>query len=159
MNSNGFSKKQAMQDAIKRHMESKKPDKSPKPPALPKSQVVAASTQEPKKPNPRTSRARDERSAKRGRLPERTLVGATFDGSGQWLGHMTLWDCKGNGPIKTFLHEADGLFRLMEELDIQFWNWFATKVDDEIKAKLVFLSQPPAPAPFEFPQEPGPAAS
>ena len=123
---------QRMREAIKNRPPLKKPSLLHKP-------TAAA-----KKHNPRTFKARDERAKKRGRLPTNVRVEATWDGE-KWVG---LIECREPDmyPIIVLGHQADGLFRLMEELDIKFWQWYSKEATADQKAKLIFAPSPPAPA-------------
>lgn len=119
--------------------------------------VAAAATQPAKKakPNPRTAKARDERAKARGRLPLWTQVDAVWNGT-CYVGRLIVFEEVKTTPlqvkletnlVKSFRHTADGLFRLMEELDVMFWNWFATATEAE-RARLHFAPDPPKPQPW-----------
>lgn len=119
---------------------------------LPTPVAAAANLAEPKPPkkeNPRSSMARDARAKKRGRLPECTRIEASF-AAGTWLGKVFVHDKNAN-CIMYFEHAADGLFRLMEELDVRFWQWFISLGEEsDIKKSLVFAphkSNKPEPMP------------
>lgn len=114
--------------------------------------VAAAAT--PKKPNPRSAEARDARAKSRGRLPINAFGNWFWDGksfSGE-LKIQTLFDAAEPRMIKLFSHTADGQFRLMEELDIMFWEWYAKKATVEDKAQLVFAPEE-SNRPEPFPKE------
>lgn len=122
-------------------------------PAAPKATVVPAATDKgPKKErsfNHRTSKARDARAKARGRLP----VGANFHSAWDGTSHqgslvVPLVPELDGRDCKVFVHSTDGLFRLMEELDIMFWAWFVKEATVEEKAKLVFVTDPPPPQPW-----------
>lgn len=149
-------------------------NRQPKPPAAKKAPVAAAATR-PKAENPRSAKARDARRERRGRLPQGTQVWAEWDGK-EYVGKLyavgpapknAIYATGGTvlgvvypaaqieylpTPVKEFIHKADGLFRLMEELDVMFWNWLAAPGDEEIKARLVFAPRPPAPEPWPSPE-------
>lgn len=121
----------------------------------PEKGVAAAAT--PKKPkkekdNPRSYKARDARSKTRGRLPVNATVTAVWMGS-EWRGGLDIYK-ENDELIKRIRHQAEGLFRLMEELDIMFWEWFAKEASAEEKARLVFAPHPPEPAPWPDPSSP-----
>lgn len=123
--------------------------------------------QTPKKPNPRSVKARDLRAKARGRLPVGTRMFTHWAGS-IWEGRLIVYTVppgvEGYGDdivnemeydaatvpkaVREFVAKADGLFRLMEELDVMFWTWLATVATEEEKAKLVFAKEPPKPEPY-----------
>ncbi len=110
--------------------------------------VAAAAT--PKKVNPRSAAARDARAKQRGRMPVGTTDGAEWDGK-TWAGFIKVYWSNGN-VMHQILHSADGRFRLAEELDIAFWEWYAKTADDKQKAGLTFApeeSNRPEPYPKE----------
>jgi len=98
----------------------------------------------PRKPNWRSARARDERAARRGRAPIGYWVEAYWDGL-RWNGVATVQTAN-EATVYTQTHSADGLFRLMEELDVKFWEWFA-QAQPDVRAALRFAESPPAPEP------------
>ena len=108
------------------------------------------------KDHPRSANAREERMKTRGRLPDRTTATATYL-TGRWYGNITVWDSKCSA-VRSFLHEAEGLFRLMEELDVMFWEWYAQRATDAEKARLVFAPLLPESAPEPYPVGPGSTA-
>lgn len=145
----------------------------PKPAPKPHAPVAAAATPKPKKANPRSAKARDERANVRGRLPICTFSSQHWDGE-NYTGVLVVnepppgveafgdivndkeWD-QATKPrrVKAFHHKADGLFRLMEELDIMFWEWYAKESTSEERKRLKFAQNPPAPAPFPRPSTSG----
>lgn len=139
-------KTEDMRNAIRRGQAAsggKKPVKLP--PKLPPWQVAAAATA--KKPNPRSAAARDARAKARGRLPVTTTFTTVYLGRGQHEGAMRV---PYMGVAKEFIRRSDGLFRLIEELDIEFWNWFATLDADE-KASMEFDTIDAKPEPMPKP--------
>ncbi len=104
-------------------------------------------SKKPGKPK-RSARARDARAKARGRLPSHTQVIAWWDGN-RWVGSILLFTEataeKQAEQVRVFKHTSDGLFRLMEELDVMFWEWFTAPGDEEIKALLVFNPDAPDP--------------
>jgi hypothetical protein len=127
---------------------------APTPPWV-KATPVPDASNEPKKErsfNHRTAKARDARAKARGRLPVKTNLRAAFNGV-EWFGELFV-DGDAGLWVKTFAHKADGLFRLMEELDIMFWDWF-TRAPKEEKERLTFVTDPPPPQPWTgVPTEP-----
>ena len=84
-----------------------------------------------KKPRPdRSAAGRDARVNARGRLPGFSQVVAAYDAeAGVWKGSLSVpYESPGLGHSwEQFRHEADGLFRLMEELDGQYRAWLAER--------------------------------
>lgn len=105
----------------------------------------------PPKPSDRSAEARDARAKTRGRLPVGSWATATWSGVA-WLAVLnvvcTVETIAGRTEVvaKSFTHSAPdgGLFRTLEELDIQFWEWFASDADKEVKAMLHFAPEPEA---------------
>jgi hypothetical protein len=117
-----------------------------KPPPKP-AKVAAAATPAAKKPNPRSAAARDARAKARGRLPVNTVVAGEWRGD-QYYGTFTLY-CPRATRLKVFSHYADGLFRLMEEMDVMFWDWMAhPEIDPAIKAELKWSEKDVKPEPY-----------
>lgn len=144
--------RQRMRDAIASKPQAKPAQQPPKTDKVAAKPVATVATSPfPKKKNPRTVKAREARAAQRGRLPNDTSINTRWNGT-RWSGMMALRKVNVFVPIKELVHETDGLFRLMEELDIMFWNWMATKGDEDIKALLVFAPNPPVPAPWQTPE-------
>ncbi len=113
-----------------------------------KPKVAAAAT--PPKPPPklstkpkRSAAARDARAKARGRLPVRTAVGAEWTGE-KWAGWMKVYWGNGN-VMHHIVHEADGLFRLLEEMDVRMWDWIADAANADRVAALVFNPDAPDP--------------
>ena len=102
-----------------------------------------------KKKNPRSWKSRDARGKTRGRLPDNTLMSGRWSGT-EWVGSMEVYTKDGD-TLYTLEHQADGLFRLMEEMDIKFWNWFAHDATVGQKGSLAFAPHPPAPAAWVSP--------
>jgi hypothetical protein len=85
----------------------KKAAAGPKPPAQP--------PREDRKPRP--AGQRDRAMVKRGRLPDGSCVRAIWiEGRGVWVGELVT-----DGAV--IHHQADGLFRLLEELDTKYRQW------------------------------------
>lgn len=127
----------------------------PNPPAKVAPPVATVATPKEKRGNPRTAKARDARMKTRGRLPDRTMLRCAWDGV-RWVGTIELYGSKWRatgGPSHVINLLSDGLFRLMEELDVAFWEWWAKPGDEAIKALLTFAPNPPAPARWESPGE------
>lgn len=157
-----FEKTKRMREALKKNVAAKTDKKA----------VAAAATPKKKKNNYRTAKARDLRTKSRGRMPVNTELWSAWDGN-KWVGKLyvrTVPPGVGNSEdivndmeweeavvpkkVKEFNHEADGLFRLMEELDIMFWEWLAKEATADQKARLVFAPDPPVPAPWPNPSVP-----
>lgn len=160
---NKISKLEAMRKAIQ-----EKPRTQPdRPPQSNKTGKVAAAVTPagPKKPrriNPRSAPARDLRAKTRGRLPDYTTFDAEWNGK-EWSGELAVWVrlpyINERVLEMSFIGTADGLFRLAEELDIKFWEWYAKEATDEQKTRLVFAPESPAPAPYQSPSRPDGTAS
>lgn len=147
-----------MRDALKnkpKAVKTEKKQKTGKVAAAATPAKVADGPPVPKKPNHRAAKARDERAKKRGRMPVGSTVHAAWDGT-KWVGSMVIPYSGGLGGYdsRVFTHESDGLFRLMEELDVTFWQWYAKEATDEEKKRLVFALRPPAPARWPYPEGP-----
>lgn len=106
--------------------------------------VAAAAT--PKKPNPRSAKARDLRMKHRGRLPNMThweighheCVLSVEMNVGYWIPNPE----PGNGgklyQSVSFRHGAKGLFEALEAIDVKFWKWLADPANKEIASKFEF---------------------
>jgi hypothetical protein len=93
--------------------------------------------------NPRNASSRDERAAKRGRLPKGAFVSGSWSGR-KWTVSL-LVPAKNNGPtVYQKSHTANGLFQALEAIDHAFWCWVATE-DPAKVAKLEWEPDPPAP--------------
>lgn len=111
--------------------------------------VAAAATVTPpvpKKVNPRSAAARDERAKKRGRLPQDTRVYAEVRDS-VWNGRMFVLG-EGNAVIKSFSSSGTGQFETLEKLDVMFWDWFTSGADELSKASLVWHAEDVKPDPY-----------
>lgn len=144
-------KKTPRTEALRKALDNKPKVVQPSaPPLHPKAKVAAAATPTlPKKQNPRSAAARDARSKERGRVPLYTTWSLEWMGD-RVEGQMQLWDATGE-LVTSFSHKAEGVFRLLEELDIRFWNWFVKDATDDQKKRLGFAPNPPVPAPFVDP--------
>jgi hypothetical protein len=143
-----FSKLEEMKKAIAN---------KPKPPAKKspekKKHVETVSTPKPKKANWRSAKSREKRAEKRGRLPIETKVQAV------WNGHR--WRLALAVPVSgqedhVIYHQADGLFRGLEELDVKFWEWVAELTAAD-RLRLSFAQNPPAPESAPVPSPGGSA--
>lgn len=79
----------------------------------------------------RSAAARDARSKTRGRLPLDAYFTSLdqFERDGKrWWG-TTLIVPNGDGS-KEFKHEANGLWQLLEEIDVMYWEWVAAKTSE-----------------------------
>lgn len=109
----------------------------PPPPA------AAATVPKRKKPS-RSAPARDARAWARGRLPRETHVSAVWTGK-MWAGSLTAYGADGVAVFRVSM-ARDGQFRLMEEMDVLFWEWFASpEAVSEGKDRLVFAPDPQPP--------------
>lgn len=143
------------------------PARQPLPPPKPK---VKPDPKAIKKVNPRSAKARDARALARGRLPIGTAWTTRWDGQvvtgvlclftvppgieaygGDIVNDFEMDEATKPKLVKAFNTQGDGVFRVMEELDVMFWNWFAAAGDEAAKARLVFSPNPPAPAPMPAP--------
>lgn len=81
----------------------------------------------PKKPKvERSAKARDARAADRGRLPSGSKFETEYDGDKkEWSGKLLVFteEMFGTPVYMTFHHKAEGVFRLLEELDVMYWEW------------------------------------
>lgn len=107
--------------------------------------AATGTTTAPPKPGERSAEARDARAKARGRLPAGTVIHGAWVGA-TWIMTMSIRAGVLHPCLKSFTHSAPdgGLFRTLEELDIRFWEWFASDADKEIKAVLHFAPEPEA---------------
>lgn len=112
--------------------------------SLPAAKLAAGKQKKCKKAYRRSARARDLRMATRGRLPNGVEVTARYYG-GKWAGVMRVICPSDRSKDEVFEHLADGLFRLMEELDVKFWEWCALNPDRATGLRWG-ASVPPEPA-------------
>lgn len=106
-----------------------------------------------KKSNPRTAEARDARAKARGRLPCGWGVEAHWNGK-EWVGQARVqYETGSLAPMVAweFTHKSDGLFRLMEEIDVEFWQWAASHPEDALALKWPTEDVKPEPYPKEKP--------
>lgn len=116
-----MTKRELMAKALeeqKKIQANKKPAPAP-PKATPNSPTQFKVGEKPPK-SQRSKAAREARAKTRGRVPHKTKILATwYEAMGKWGGIMTV----SNGP--SISHEAPGVFQLLEELDIMYWEWVA----------------------------------
>lgn len=163
-----------IRETLAKHKEDKKVATvaTPAKTAAPKVATVASSNtvlQAPKKPtNKRSAKARDLRMKVRGRLPVNAQFFSVWNGvkhegrltvytvppgidnykGGDIVNDMEMDEATVPVSVKKFFHKAEGVFRLMEELDVMFWEWYAKVATAEEKAKLVFAPDPGRPEPY-----------
>lgn len=75
----------------------------------------------------RTAAARDARMPTRGRLPVRTMFQHVKFLGDRWTGEMKVPIDNEEQEWKTFTGEAPGVFQLLEELDVMYWEWVASQ--------------------------------
>lgn len=148
-----MSKFEEMRAAIERHAARKNGPPGGKPvraapPAKPKPPVAAAAKPKSDKPG-RSAKARDERAKRRGRLPFGYSIEAHWY-EGGWVAEAKV--SYATGPLAPMVaydarHRSDGLFRLMEEMDVMFWEWVAANPDDAAKLKWPEKDERPEPYP------------
>lgn len=75
----------------------------------------------------RTAAARDARMPTRGRLPL-TSQFLTVMLETCWEGALRVpVDYDGVRAVKEFIHRSPGVFQLLEELDVMYWEWVASQ--------------------------------
>lgn len=105
----------------------------------------------PPEPSERSAAARDARAKARGRLPVGSWATVVWNGA-DWIAVLNVVCAvetlagRTEAVAKSLTHSAPdgGLFRTLEELDIKFWEWFASDADKEVKAMLHFAPEPEA---------------
>ena len=135
-----MNRREEMKRAIEQH-------KAVSPPKAAKKVIlkVAAAATKKVRNNPRSAKARDARAKARGRLPTGTTISTEFNGK-DWDGELCVFDTDGR-LMHSIIHRAEGHFRLSEELDVHFWNWFSQQ-PPIIKAQMAFSTESPKPEPY-----------
>lgn len=79
----------------------------------------------------RSAAARDARAKTRGRLTGGSYFEATYSSANKrWNGSLYVAlaePVSGPEDYKVFSHGAPGLFQLLEELDVMYWEWVASQ--------------------------------
>lgn len=99
----------------------------------------------------RTAKARGGRAAARGRLPIGAVISQNWDGE-SWACVLSVpaWGVSDGSAVWSRRQSGTNLWQCLEDLDVAFWNWFATASDQETR-RLAFAGTPPAAAPGACP--------
>lgn len=114
-----MTKRELMAKALEDQKKKKNP---PKPPPAP---VKAFKVGEKPPKKQRSKESREARAKTRGRLPAAAQFVTIMREDGKWDGWLWIPIGPKKSDVMEFHHIAPGVFQLLEDLDIMYWEWVA----------------------------------